>query len=429
MQNNPQDENIQPVTPVQPVGDTPPTPIVEPSIEPQVPSEPISEPEPVSPLFAAQSAVSETPAPTAFGSGSSESTSTLQPVPTKKSKKGLVVAAVITGVLVLLGGGSAFAYNGWYQNPEKVVTDALINTIGAKTATMTGVVDVKNDDYTMKVSIDSKASDSAAELAVDVEYAAGGETFKLKGAGHFSAEGDLYVKVENVRELVDSYGSQIGINTGHFDTLITKIDGNWIKISNDDLGTVSEEFKESQLCFEKVADDIKADKSLSGEVSDLYKKNSFIVIKESLGSRTINGVGSLGYVVDLDQAKTKSFVSGLASTKVGEKLKECDDQIDFTKFAEDMDTESTAEGEGKVEIWASRFGHELTEVNAKGTSDGTDLSIVINPVFNKEVTLETPTNALTINELKAEIEKAYMDYYTELYSGAQTGAGTQPAFY
>jgi hypothetical protein len=357
-----------------------------------------------------------------IGSGPVYDTPLVAPASKKSKKKLIIFGSIIAGALVILGGGSALAYNVWYQNPEKVVTDSLVNALTARTAQLTGSLEVKNDEYKVKMTFDAKAATKNAELAVKVDYTADGQTVKLDGAGHFSADGDLYVKVNNVDSIISTLtGGEANASTA-YDALSSKVEGKWIKITSDDIGKFSEDYKKTQGCLEDVTKQVADDKKLGSELVELYKKNNFIVIVESLGARTINDTGSLGYVVDLDTKKAKTFAAGLETTEVGKKLKACDSTIDFKDFADSLDAEDSDEtkSEDVIQVWASRFGHELTEINANGQSDGTEIKAVFNPVFNKDVNIDTPTDAMTLESLQAEFEKAteayYAEYYSELYT-------------
>jgi len=392
-------------------------PQVEPQPQPQLETQPEQAQAPVTSQFFPAAASSEIPAGP-IGSGPLVDAS-IAAQPAKKSKKKLIIlGGIIAGALIVFGGGSALAYNLWYQNPEKIVIDSVLNAFTAKTVQSTGSFDVKNSEYEAKVTFDTKSADKKSELGVKVEYTAAGQTFKLDGAGQFSTDGDLYVKVNNVNSIISAITGGAVSDSAAFKDLATKIEGKWIKITSDDIGTFSEEYKKTQVCLEDVTKQVTNDKKLSNEIFDLYKKNKFIVIKESLGARTINGVGSLGNVVDVDTAKVKTFATGLESTEAGKKLKACDGTINFKDFADSFDTSNTdsTKGEGTIQLWASRFGHELTEINANGKSDGTELKAVFNPVFNKAVTIETPSDPMTVESLKAEFEKATQAYTDEYYS-------------
>jgi len=350
-------------------------------------------------------------------------TGELNPVEQPKKnvkKKRIIIGSIVVGALLLIGGGSALAYNLWYQNSEKVVTDALVSAFKADTLQLTGSFEAKNDEFNMKVEIDAKAATENGQIAAKIEFKSGEQTMKLDGAGYFGSNGDLYLKVNNAKDIINVVTGDMAGETTAFDALSEKVSGKWIKITNEDIGEVSEEYKKSQVCIEDVSKQFSEDKSLSSEVTKLYKSNRFIVINEKLGSKTINGVGSLGYVIDINDEKVKTFISGLEATEIGKKIKSCDETIDFKEIADSIGNteDSTVTGEGKVQLWVSRFGHQLTEVNANGTSDGTNIKAVLNPVFNKPLDLKAPTDSITLESLKAEFEAALEAYSTEVYSEA-----------
>jgi hypothetical protein len=334
-------------------------------------------------------------------------------------KKRIIIGSILVSALII-GSGSALAYNLWYQNPEKIVTDALVSAFKADTLQVAGSFEAKNEEFNVKVQIDAKAASKNGEAAAKIEFKSGEQTMKLDGAGYFGSEGDLYLKVNNAKDIINVVTGDMAKATTAFDALSEKVSGKWIKITSKDIGEVNEDYKKSQVCIEDVIKQVNEDKSLSNEVTKLYKNNRFIVINEKLGSKTINGVGSLGYVVDIDDDKAKFFVTGLETTEIGKKFKACDETIDFKEIANALNSteEDSTAGEGKVQLWASRFGHQITEVRAKGNADSTQINTVLNPVFNKPLNLKAPTSSITLESLKAEFDAAVEAYTSELYAEA-----------
>ena len=123
-------------------------------------------------------------------------------------------------------------------------------------------------------------------------------------------------------------------------------------------------------------------------------------------------------MIDIDDEKVKTFAVGIDTTELGKKLKACDETIDFKEIANSIDTaeDDSKAGEGTVQLWASRFGHQITEINVNGTSEGTQVKAVVNPVFNKTLDIKAPTESMSLESLKAEFQTALEAYYTELYS-------------
>lgn len=340
----------------------------------------------------------------------------------KKSKRLIFIGAIVAAALVVFGGGGALAYNVWYQNPEKVVADAIVNAITAKTVSATGTFDLETDDYSMNVEVSARnSSEGDAASTIKLDYTVGDYSLSMSGEGMFSADGDLYVKVNNVRDLIDSIEEQSSLEGAYdvFDDIITKVDGNWIKISKDDLGEVSEEYEKTQKCLADISKSIESDatfrKTIEKETARLYQENKFIIVGDKIGSRTINGQGSLGYTLTGDAEVADDFFTKFGDTELGKRLKECNKDISYDDIVSDSAKESEEESETVVEIWVSRFGHSITEISIKSDEDGTKGSLVINPEFNKNETVEIPTETIPFSELQSDIENAYEDYYASYY--------------
>lgn len=430
MRDEPKDETAQQdVEPVLEVQDTSEqeqdnvnevTPTEEPEVTTETPTESVVEApveEPTSTLPSPNESPEDAVAPGVIASAPVVSAMDPSGVPPKKGKKALIIGLIAAGVAALLVGGSALAYNFWYQNPDKVVSDAIVNAITAKTVSATGTLEVESEDYTVKIEASAKNSIEAnAHVAVKVTYAADGMSVTVDGEGIYSSDGDLYVKLNDAKELAASIEEQSDgqLSFEVFSGVIEKIDGNWIKIGKGDLGDFSEDYEKSRQCVADISKQLDEDsafvRQVENEIQDLYKKNQFIIVGDKLGSRTINGQGSLGYSLSADPEIADTFFTEFANTEIGQRLKDCDESIDFSDIVSE-DAKKDDGTETEAEIWVSRFGHYITEVNLKADEDGTKGNIVINPVFNKDEAIEIPANAIPLSELQADIEKAYEEYY------------------
>jgi hypothetical protein len=342
--------------------------------------------------------VPETPAPAAG-----------LPVSPPKKKTGLIIGIIVAGALVLLGGGAAAAYQFIYQNPEKVVTDALQSVLTAKTLSSKGTLVYDQDGVKLSVTFNAKADDAGAgEVGVQAKIEAQGETFDVNASGLVDKDGIAYFKITDLKKLVDSYFTQLGVtDTSFLDALIAKVEGKWVRISDKaikDLGVATEA---TQTCISDAYVSFKTDTKQQDELANLYEKNRFIIIGESLGSKTIDGVDSIGYAVSVDETKFKDFYKGIGDTQLGKAVVGCDDSIDFSDTSS-LDSE-TDDGTTEVKVWASRFEHELSELELSGKSeDDTSVTIVWNPTFDKPVTIETPSDFVLLEDLMQDIQELFV---------------------
>lgn len=364
-----------------------------------------------------QAGPSNTPGPVA--SATDAPVSTVVGAAPKKSKKKWIISGIIALALALLVGGAAAAYAGWYQNPNKVLTDAFVNVLKAKSAVYTGTIDLTSKDTTSpvkkaKITIEGKGNTVDGEFHVAFEADYNGKNVVIAGSAIVDKDSTLYIKIKDIRKTLQSIaGGQMAI-PAPYDALITKIDNKWIKISPDDITQFDSKYKERQTCLTEAAERLMDDKDAMNEVATLYQNNTFIVVKEQLGSKN----GSLGYLVEGDTDKTKSFLKGLNDTKLFKEIQKCDASIkidDSMLNSSSSGLTTTPDGETRVKLWVDRWSHQLTNVTVEGKSSTADGTISIDTQFDVPVTVEAPTtDIVTFDELKKEIEMIYTQSATGL---------------
>lgn len=387
MNNQPPEQPLENEPPVS----TNPTPSPEPRPEPQV-SDVESEPSP-----ATYSAV-KTEAPNA-----DEPAAVTGAVPPKSSrKKSFLIGAIVTGALALVIAGGVLAYNFWFQNPDKVVTDSVLQAITAKTATYSGTL-VSTGTTKLNLSFDGNAADGASTTHAKIILSQGATDYTIDGNILFGSEGDLYLKVANARDLVQTYREQIPETArANFDQLIDKVNDKWVKIGANDLKSLSQGAGTAQQCMSDVIKDFQKDKQAGEELRKLYEKNRFITVDERLGSRD----GSLGYKLGFNTDAAKAFVKESKSTKLYASLQKCDEtfSLDETKLFD----ESAQKGASEVNLWVDRWTHQITRFQFTGTGEDVragQVNFLVEPRFNQPVKVETPKEATTLAELRADFEK------------------------
>lgn len=320
-----------------------------------------------------------------------------EPVPPKKSKKSSTIAAIIAGVMVVLFAGTALAYNYWYQNPNKVVTDALINASTAKSVVFTGIIDVTGDQK-VKIEFNGSGEQSGGLMNVKAIFNAGGKQVTVEGAALVDKNSNIYIKIKDAKALVTN---ALGGYETAFDDIVAKIDNKWVKITTDDLSEYSTETKNVKKCIDEAYAKFKDDKAAIAEVTNAYKANQFIIIGKTLPSQN----GSLGYEITFDDAKSESFARAFMQTTIYKQLHGCDSEAFPSTYEPSND--KPVDNEGTTQLWVSRFGHEITKFVTDVDNDGTKTHVSIETLFNKRVTIDVPTEFVTVDELKQDIENLY----------------------
>lgn len=370
--------------------------------------------EPQQPVASAPAPVSPRPQPQA---------AYVQPPQPKRPKKGLIIGSIIAGALVVFGGASALVYNVWYQNPEKVIFDALTHAFKSESATGTGTITIKTDDVDLKITFagEGQGSDGRVDTTIKFDSKSAGENISINVVASVLVKGEtIYFKLDNVQKTVDQLAEAYGVEVPEYVApIIKKIDGQWVSVKSSDYEDVSKEVAKQQRCVTDVFDNLSNSKDMKNELVDLYKENRILVIDEELPAKKIDGVGSLGYEISTDTNAAQDFIRGLDDTEFGKELKKCDDSVDFAEVADtikEADKENDSDVDTKFEVWVSRFGHQITEVKFTAKDDDASGVFVFNPKFNQDVTIEAPKSSITIKQLQEDIEKAVEEYYSSLFN-------------
>ena len=346
--------------------------------------------------------------------------------PTKKRPMKLIIAALLAAVAIVLIGGSVLGYTMWYQNPDKVVHDAVVNALKAKTGTAKGSITYTSDDFKLDIKLDSKSGETGGDFTVITNMTVTGDEtqqeFSATGMGRI-VDDTLYIKVSGVRGIVEDIAMQSGGQIPEYASdIFEKIEDRWISIKASDYQEASEDIASQQTCMLDLFEKLQSDSAVTNELADLYRKNQVLIVEDELGSREVNGADSFGYKITFDQDAAASFVTELEKTTYGKELKKCDEDINFNDIADDLTKEmSEHEDEPVIELWVSKIGHEITEVAMYGQNNGTDeLNINLQPTFNDDVTVEIPEGATSFKTILDEINEAITQYYSEISSPQMT---------
>lgn len=344
-----------------------------------------------------------------------------QPETPKKSKKGLIIGGVIAVFLVLGLGGSVAAYNLWYQNPDKVLVDSVVNAIKAKSSKVSGTFTWQNDDASLTITPTFQANESAGAVKATVKFSSKSEETKMLDGATIDADivfqksGTVYFRLANLKENFDKTADALveeqikqyeasGMSMtdeekaqaeqmikGMYQPFVEKLDNQWIKVEADKKTDSSDERK----CFSDAYAKFSSDE-LANEVGDVYKQHRFVTVKDQLEDRD----GSMGYELELDELEAKEFGKAFEKTKIGKELAKCDENANTDTFSSENNDDDFKSSSFKV--WISRWGHELTHVSFDATlkdESAGSFKGEFDTEFNKDVDITVPKGAKSFDEI------------------------------
>lgn len=345
------------------------------------------------------------------------------PMRPKKKKTGLIIGVVL-GVIVLISiVSAALVYFLWWQNPEKMVTDAMSSAIVSKKMTANGkvVVDMRDQgkiELNVKTATDSGKSKANIDAKLDIKGVE--KNIPLKGDAVLDSDGTIYVKINNFKDLYgtllemvmeSSSGGNLSrsqIETYRDQTLrkmsseIDKMGNTWMKISPDEIGS---EYR----CGINALKKIQSDESVRKELVQIYQKNSYFTIKDSKISDRNGGRGF--ELQGNNKSNSSKFEEEFKNSSVGKALSKCGKSNSYKS------SESSSIDTASLKVWVDRSSHELKALELKGDSKKASVEISFDIDVNKSEEIKIPSSAESLKE--------FIEGFMEGYSSGLSSTSTR----
>ena len=331
------------------------------------------------------------------------------PMQPKKKKTGLIIGIVL-GVIALIAIISAvLVYFLWWQNPEKMVTDAVSNAIMAKKMTADGkvVIDMRDQgkiELNVKTATDSGKSKANIDAKLNIKGVE--KNIPLKGDAVLDSDGTIYVKINNFKDL---YGTLLEV------VMESSSGGN---LSRSQIETYrdqtlekmgSEIDKMSDTWMKVSPDEIQSDESARKELAQIYQKNSFFTIKDSKISDRNGGRGF--ELQGNNKSNSSKFEEEFKNSSVGKALSKCGKSNSYKS------SESSSIDIASLKVWVDRPSHELKALELKGGGEKASVEISFDINVNKSEEIKITSSAESLKE--------FIEGFMEGYSSGLSSTSTR----
>lgn len=332
----------------------------------------------------------------------------------KKSKKKLfIILGSVFGSLLLIGGLVAFlVINSIKNRPENILAESIVNTMMANPAEgsrMKMAMNMKSanpemseiSEVNMSGDLMARGQGMQMDLILD-----GGSMFKLQATVQMNEDGNTYLQVRNLAELLSSsLLGQLGMPE-EFKAQLQALDGKWIKVTPEDLKEfMGDSAANSAECSKKITE-LSEDEKFGEFLTESYKNNMFF---KSNGAEDVdlNGRKLMKIDVAVDQVKLRAFMNSVIDSEAAGKVMEaCGVKKEDIKKSVSGDSSSTA-SEGmrntKFYAWVNKSKRELVKMEmtgdqyTKGTKEAT--TRVEMEMIPGAVEIKAPTDAIGVQEV------------------------------
>lgn len=302
---------------------------------------------------------------------------------------------IISLAMFLVIGLGSFFFLRWYENPQQVVSSAVVLS----------VANSKKADYNFNL-VSKTASDQSKinangeikvldykkiELNADFNTTSSGKTTPISLDFIADGSGDYYFKItaNNENAMVDND------YTKSFAILFDEINGKWIKISKDEISSVFSDASTPTTCLNNATNKLARDQSEILKIINIYNANPIIVAVKYIGADGMQ----LGYNVAYSQDNAKAFYSALSVTSFYKSLSSCNSVFGNNSSTATTTTDSASTNKKTTELWANAITHQLTKLVFNSSNSTATSKVTIEPKSSQTVTITTPSSSKSLTEV------------------------------
>lgn len=310
-----------------------------------------------------------------------------------------VKIATAAGLVVLVGGGGAFAYSA-LNSPDAVVGLALASVFGEAHPSFEVSADVKSASLNGSGSLDVYTADAGSLLSIkasaDVSGQAVGATLNVLG----SKSGDVYLNLADF----DSLGAYL-ITSGLLpmetvNNARTVLNGAWVKVTKEELDTYGALVGDSNSCISNKLNNPEYTKKVQGEFVTILRNNNFIQVKKELPGVNGDRVFELGINAD----HLKSFLKAVKASTYYADVSTCVPTLNISDAQIESVNQASIDDALKNEtttLYANSFSHKLDKIEFQLT-DGTanqNVKLTFKALGDQSSKVVVPAKSTTLTEL------------------------------
>ena len=301
-----------------------------------------------------------------------------------------IMLLAIVSVLVLIFGGSAYAYFGYYMSPSTVWKDSLSNTGKGYDSLITylntqskthysgvkenGSFTLSSDGTNFDGSVMAQSYNNNATASVKLDLGVSKIDLEARTVPAGTNAADIYLQVNGIKSIEQSLGTNFGPQ-------IDNLDGQWIVVDHNLIADLEQQLLKQQGNKPQLHwSDINSFLVSAGQVNQQYvfttnPSKSVTKIVKTYGKETVDGHKTIHYQVGFVKANVKAYItamcgalsdSGLGTyikAQTGQAVKDSSDCKDAENSADQIKSSDT------VDVWADASHRILYKVRVSDPSN------------------------------------------------------------
>lgn len=309
----------------------------------------------------------------------------------RKISKRMLIPIIAASTFLVLAGGAAAFYFGYYMNPSVIYSQSLGDTgkgydklvtyadqqskLGIKGYTGSGSYQYKGSDSSVDGKVVFKASGDNSDVAFDVGTSGVRVNTDIRTIKSGKTTPDIYLKFGGIKGL----GTMIG--SPELDPELAKLDNNWIVIDHTFIDSLNAQSGQSSGSSSPTRDQVLDEARAFGKVNQEYlfttaKDKAVTKVVKKLGAETVDGHKTYHYLIALQKDNVKKYIlaqrDALKSSKLDDWLKKNDYESSvISSFDDAADSTKDIKSSDTYDIWMDVSHRVVYKVRVKDKSSGT----------------------------------------------------------
>lgn len=318
-------------------------------------------------------------------------------------KRTKLIAAGVTGALLISGGAGAYAI---YQSPDTVIAQAVVSLVTASNPSYEIDLGGNVSGLDGKITIFTYSSDKGTAAELNVNTKVGGQDAAATLNLVADKSGNTYLNLSNFTSLGNLL-VQIGyLPSSSIDAATAALTDTWVKLNDTDLGQTTSALGSAGSCLNETKATL-----IAKDIQENLRNNFFVTSKEELAQEDGNRV----FVLTLDAGKLRGFASALKKSNGFAELQKCQPGLEITdsmleSITQENIDQAIAKSGTKVKLYADAMSHNFSKltVDVKDAASGQELNIVLKSNGSHPEKVVIPAESVSFQELLGSLYSAIL---------------------
>ncbi|RYF27842.1 MAG: hypothetical protein EOO17_05660 [Chloroflexi bacterium] len=315
-------------------------------------------------------------------------TTSVQKQRSLSNKKRTIIGALVAVLLILAIAAGTYAYM-WYQSPERIILNAVLNTANSSSIGFQGKASLSSADMSVK----GRMVDDKMALSGSGTITLAGKKMDLNGDVLLIGD-KTYVKSNQLGDIApEAFGvADNAVAMNALNMIKEKVNSQWVELDSNSSKILSGG-DESSACLADFMQKVAPSQPAKLQLVDLYRQNPFIKI-----ATKSHDAQQAVYNLSIDLEKFLAFKVALKKTELHKTMISCTNDTPI------MNEDQARQLSIQLTVDTKKLLVTNVALNEAGQKTSTDVALTYDAIQP----IDTPAQSVKVSELRNEVMRGFI---------------------